>query len=113
MGTCLGDEGLACSWRAIQQDSFPRLACSFENLREAKWHDDGLLQCLLSLDQACNIIPCNIRLLPDNHTLKVILHFLFLVLGLIVEYLFSLIVLDVFAHLLDIFFELIQGILEC
>jgi hypothetical protein len=107
MSAGLSDEGLACPGRAVQQDALPGLASAFEDLREADGHDDCFLEGVFGLIEACHIIPGDIGLLPDDDSIKIILHLLFLVLGLIVEYLLSLIILDVVTHLPDVFFELV------
>lgn len=60
---CFGQVAFPGSWRTIQQNPFPRLSLSREEVRKLDGENDRLFQCFFGTFQSGDVFPLDIRLL--------------------------------------------------
>lgn len=69
MGAGLCDEGFASTRRAVEQDTFPRLTVTFEDLWESQGHDDCFFEGLLGFGEPGDIVPGDCWFFSDDYSL--------------------------------------------
>ena len=79
-GTCFCKIGFSCTWRTVEQDTFPGFSATCEDFFESDGKNDCLLQSIFSILESFNILPFNVGFLGNDSitelTLEVVLFFL-------------------------------------
>lgn len=64
--TGFSEIGLSCSWRAVEENSFPGFSASCEDLFESDGQNDSLLESVLGILETCDILPLDVGLFADD-----------------------------------------------